>query len=248
MHWIYLSPHLDDTALSCGGLVWEQSDSGDTVSIWTICAGDPPDQALSPFAETLHARWGTGAAATEQRRREDKLSCEQLKAEWGHFSIPDCIYRQDRQTGAYLYASEEAIMGPVHPAELTLLDELSGELARRLPGASRVVAPLALGGHVDHRLVRAAAEKLALPPDVLWFYADYPYVLNSVGELEKLRQSNWQNRLYSVSNAGLTAWQASIAAHASQISTFWPDLNTMKTAIRAYWEPDRGVQLWKKGR
>jgi LmbE family N-acetylglucosaminyl deacetylase len=247
MRWIYLSPHLDDAALSCGGLIWEQGASGEPASIWTICAGDPPEQVLSPFAESLHARWGTGLAAAEQRRQEDLRSCARIKAECVQLSIPDCIYRQHPQTGAYLYACEEAIIGPLHPAEAALVEELSAELARRLPGGSKVVAPLALGGHVDHRLVRAAAEQLALPADALWYYADYPYVLQSAGELDELRRSNWQTRQHPVSAAALSAWQASIAAHASQISTFWPDLGAMEAAMRAYWAQNQGVLLWKKG-
>jgi len=42
MHWIYLSPHLDDAVLSCGGIIWQQVQSGHQVEIWTICAADPP--------------------------------------------------------------------------------------------------------------------------------------------------------------------------------------------------------------
>src|SRR5512139_3118661 len=75
MHWIYLSPHLDDAALSCGGLIWEQVHAGDTVSVWTICAGDPPNGSLSPFAEALHARWQSGIEAAVLRREEDVTSC-----------------------------------------------------------------------------------------------------------------------------------------------------------------------------
>jgi hypothetical protein len=68
---IYLSPHLDDVTLSCGGLVWEQVQAGEQVEIWTICAGDPPPGALSPYAEELHHRWGYGIEAIAERRIED---------------------------------------------------------------------------------------------------------------------------------------------------------------------------------
>ena len=63
MEWIYLSPHFDDIAYSCGGLVWEQVNSGQMVSIWTICAAYPPPGPLSSFASILHERWGTGREA-----------------------------------------------------------------------------------------------------------------------------------------------------------------------------------------
>ena len=79
MHWIYLSPHFDDIALSCGGLVWHQVQAGDVVEIWTVCAAAPdPSQPFSPFAQSLHARWGTGPASVAARRAEDIASCQQV--------------------------------------------------------------------------------------------------------------------------------------------------------------------------
>jgi len=68
MNWIYLSPHLDDVALSVGGLLWEQSQAGEQVAVWTICAGDPPPGDFAAFAQTLHARWGIGIEAAAARR------------------------------------------------------------------------------------------------------------------------------------------------------------------------------------
>ena len=91
MNWIYLSPHFDDVALSVGGLLWEQSQAGERVSIWTICGGDPPPGDFSPFAEALQARWETGAQSMIIRRAEDIESCHLLGAESVHLSIPDCI-------------------------------------------------------------------------------------------------------------------------------------------------------------
>jgi LmbE family N-acetylglucosaminyl deacetylase len=71
VEWIYLSPHFDDCAFSCGGLIWEQSSGGDNVQVWTICAGDVPAGALSQYAEEHHQRWQTGREAVELRKMED---------------------------------------------------------------------------------------------------------------------------------------------------------------------------------
>ena len=68
MEWIYLSPHFDDVALSCGGLLWEQAQAGEGASVWTICAGEVPAGQLSPFAQSLHERWEKGQGAAVQRR------------------------------------------------------------------------------------------------------------------------------------------------------------------------------------
>lgn len=241
MQWIYLSPHPDDAALSCGGLIWEQSNSGDQVSIWTICAGDPPDEPLSPFAETLHRRWGIREPSGAARRLEDLQSCAILGAAARHFLIPDCIYRRSPRTNEVLYGSEEAIFNPIHPDEAELVSRLAGWISGAHQNGARVVAPLALGGHVDHRLVRAAAEESGV---ALGYYADYPYVLKEADIGHALPRPGISAKAYPVSDAGLAAWVSSVAAHASQISTFWPDLIAMGKSVEQYCHDQDGVRLW----
>lgn len=242
MDWIYLSPHFDDAVLSCGGLVWEQSQAGRRVRVWTICAGDPDPGALSPFAQSLHERWKTGSRATAKRREEDALACRLLGAIPRHFPFADCIYRRSPGDGSPYYPSQEAIFGPLHPAESRLVDDLADLLQRELPDPVNLVCPLTIGGHADHRLVRAAAEALKLP---LWYYADYPYVLAEADGAEGLRD-DLEPVLFPVSVAGMEAWQGAIAAYASQISSFWPSLEAMRAAVRAYHDRNGGIYLWRQ--
>jgi LmbE family N-acetylglucosaminyl deacetylase len=242
MPWIYLSPHLDDVALSCGGLVWEQTRAGVPVEIWTICAGDPPDRPLSPFARELHTRWETGLPASAARRQEDIAACRQLSAGYRHFPYADCIYRSDPNSGAYLYPDREAIFGALHPAESGLVDALAAALRRLLPEDATVVCPLAIGGHVDHRLVRLAASKL---PGRLWFYADFPYVQEAATELAALERAGWERRIFPISPPGMEAWAAAVSAHVSQISSFWPDLESMRAALQDYDRLSGGIPLWR---
>jgi LmbE family N-acetylglucosaminyl deacetylase len=244
MTWIYLSPHFDDVALSCGGLVWEQGQAGEDIQVWTICAGDPPPGPLSPFAAYLHTRWQTGPNAPGERRAEDLAACRAMGAKPRHFDLPDCIYRRSPDQAAHLYTSEHDIFGPIHPQEQGLIAQQAEDLARHLPARATVVCPLTLGGHVDHRLTRAALEKTGRS---LWYYADYPYVLNRAPELEALRQSGWTCESFPVSEAGLEAWIASVAAYTSQVSTFWPDVTHMRSSLRSYWQSEAsGVNLWRQ--
>lgn len=238
MNWIYLSPHFDDVALSVGGLLWEQSQAGDRVSVWTICGGDPPPGEFSLFAEALHNRWQTGAEAIQTRRAEDIEACQILGAEPVHFDIPDCIYRRSPKTGAHLYASEEELWNPVHSEEETLIVQIAKQIKEQLPPYAKMICPLTLGNHIDHQLTRAAAEKLGIP---LWFYADYPYLLETenLKALEKLPST-----VIPISPSGLHAWQNAIAAHKSQINTFWENLDIMKEAIRDHSHQMTGVKLY----
>lgn len=246
MTWIYLSPHFDDVALSCGGLVWEQSQAGESTQVWTICAGEVPPGPLSPFAELLHSRWKAGQNAPAERHLEDLAACRAMKAVPRHFSLPDAIYRRSPDEATHLYASEEGIFGPLHCAEEVLVEKLAGDLESLIPAEATLVCPLTLGGHVDHRLTRAAAEKIGRP---MWYYADYPYVLTLISQLESLSQSGWQTAEFPVSEAGLEAWIASIAAYASQLSTWWPDDPSMRKSMHDFWQSmNDGIHLWKPGK
>lgn len=247
MDWVYLSPHFDDIALSCGGLVWEQAQAGKRVEIWTICAGHPGSAPLSPFAESLHQRW---QADPSRRRAEDIASSAILGAGNLHFSIPDCIYRTDEAGGA-LYDSERSLFGKLHPLEDGLDESLCGSLERAAVKRDfrppfNLVSPLTLGGHVDHQLARRAAEMwLRREPSIcLWYYADYPYAMKEPGEITRLREEGWLEVVFPVSETGIQAWAHAVAAHASQISTFWTNRGDMRAALKDYLARYEGVPLW----
>jgi LmbE family N-acetylglucosaminyl deacetylase len=240
MDWIYFSPHLDDVALSLGGLVWEQTQAGQDVSIWTICAGDPPTGPFSPFAQSLHTRWEVGREASEERREEDIESCRRLGASYHHFDIPDCIYRRSPQTGEYLYVSEDALWAPVHPDERELITAISRTIRKMLPSTAKLVCPLMIGNHVDHRLTRAAVEGVGAS---LYYYADYPYVL---GVDFSVISEDFKSSLHTLTPSGLLVWQDAVAAHRSQISTFWKSQDEMRFAILAYYNQMGGIWLGSK--
>ena len=243
MPWVYLSPHFDDVALSCAGLVWEQTHTHEQVSIWTICAGEPPRGDFSPFAMELHARWQVGQNAPAQRRIEDSRSCQRLGASNRYFSIPDCIYRRHPQTNETMYASEDALNGPLQPGETQVIQALQEDISRSLQPDAVLVCPLGLGDHVDHQLTRQAAERLNRH---IWYYADYPYVLRCKAQLDQMEQEGWLNQIFPISDDGLAAWMDSISAHASQISTFWASDLDMRQAIMDYLHLSGGIRLWER--
>ncbi len=88
MRWIYISPHLDDAVLSCGGLIREQTSTKTQVEIWTVFSGDPPAGSLSAFANFQHTQWGLGVEASSLRRAR---GCHCMPNRWRQippFTIP----------------------------------------------------------------------------------------------------------------------------------------------------------------
>lgn len=238
MRWIYLSPHLDDVVLSCAAILWQQAQAGLTVEIWTVFAADPPTGELPPFAHTLHERWQTGSQAYAVRRAEDQAACAQLGVTARHLHFADCIYRR-LPSGEPLITENEQLFGPIHPQEESLLEEICSLLAAHLPRRANLVCPLAIGGHVDHRLVRAAAERLNRR---LGYYADYPYTITRPGQDGAKIAA--RARRFALTPAALQAWLNAVACHRSQISTFWADETTMRQELSAYAAQSGGQTLW----
>ena len=244
MKWIYLSPHLDDVIYSCGGLIWEQTLAGEAVEIWTICAADPPDEPLSPFAETLHHYWGLGKNAVHVRREEDRKASQVVGAVPRYFSFLDCIYRKS-DSGNYYYLSDQDLFGGLDPGEANLIITLTEELKDQLPTAARIVVPLGIGNHVDHDLTRKAASRLGIP---LYYYADYPYARETEGK-EILnfmaRSAEWEEEIFLISEKGSQGWQEASGSYQSQNPIFWENEEALKEEILAYSSSMGGVRLWK---
>ena len=229
---IFLSPHLDDVVLSCGGTIWQQVKAHRRVLVVTIFAGTPgPGAPLSSFAQQLHAQWGLPANAAAERQREDLAAASLLGAQVQHWPYTDCIYRQ-APTGRFLYANLDALWGETDPVEHALVTELAERLAvLTREQSSTLYAPLGIGHHVDHQITRRAAETWGQP---LAYYEDFPYADNPQAVQAILDQERGQADLISLSEEALKAKIAAIACYRSQISTFWKDETEMAASVRAF--------------
>jgi LmbE family N-acetylglucosaminyl deacetylase len=239
MRWIYLSPHLDDAVLSCGGLIAQQRMHGLHVEVWTIFAAVPSPERGGLLARYLHMRWGFENAqqAVEARREEDQQALSILQAQARYFPFLDCIYRQDSE-GQPLY---ENIFSPPHPAEADLAERIAVALGEHLREEDVVVAPLAIGEHVDHVLVRQAARRLGRP---LWNYAEVPYLFKSPQEIEQKTRS-LQSVLFPLSFWGKKAWLSACSAYRSQIAELFGDEEAMQRTLQEYMARENGLRLWK---
>ena len=239
MHWIYISPHLDDAVLSAGGFIYEQTRAGIPVEIWTIVCGFPPPGELTPLAQVIHFQWGTGTAeeTINLRRAEDREAARIVGAKSVHFDVPDCIYRRGPD-GEPLYLD---IFVQPHEAEAHLPDQIAETIAPRLQAHDQVICQLGIGGHVDHILVRQAAERLNRP---LWYAADVPYLFKQPEELAP-QVAGMKESLHSITEAGLGAWVEAVLSYKSQLSSVFENPGKIEEEIRSYYFGREGLPLWK---
>jgi len=241
MNWIYLSPHLDDAVLSCGGMIWEQVQAGNRVEIWTICAGDPPPGPRSAFAQAIQNRWQLEENSPSARRQEDINACRRVGAVYRHFNLPDVIYRW-LPDGEPVIMKNDDLWLPYHPAEGPLIQWMCQIFAANLPnGEVMLVSPLTIGGHSDHRLVRAAAEQFGQP---LLYYADVPYVIQQPQQLAVYTKGMQIGYSHPVTPNGLLAWQNGVAAYTSQVKSFWSTRAELDAALEQYCREPDGNGLW----
>ena len=239
MRHIYFSPHLDDAVLSAGGLIYDQTQAGHSVEIWTFMCGVPDHTELTDFAKHMHELWGTNSAeeTIRIRRAEDHKAAAMVGAKAVHFDFLDCIYRRGKN-GEFLYP--DAIIG-FNPAEADLPAQVAQTMIAWLKPDDFIIAQLAIGGHVDHIAVRSAVELLKHP--ISWI-ADIPYLLNYPADLAP-KTVGMKESSQPISETGLKVWQEAIEIYASQFSTLFDSPESMRQKISGYWAERKGIRFWK---
>ncbi|MCB0078582.1 MAG: PIG-L family deacetylase [Anaerolineales bacterium] len=221
-----LSPHFDDSVLSCGGQLWQAGRAGTPLRVLTLFAGPPP-VPLPSFAAEQHRMWGDPPDANALRRAEDvtahlRLGCAELH----HLAPPDAVYRVGPR-GEPLYGSEGAIFGELHGAEAALAQRLT-DLVRPLLLRGTVLAPLGIGHHVDHQLAHAVGRRLAAAGIEVRFYEELPYVETGQPTLG----AGWRLERIMLDEGAIRAKIAAMAYYRSQIPVLYGSEREMARRIR----------------
>lgn len=170
---VILSPHLDDAALSCGGLL--HALQGRPTLVVSTCCGTPralaADGSRKPQIRRGHVR-------PQYRRREDIAAMHSVNADFVHLSFPDGVYRRSPLTGKLIYRKERERWISPRIEDMAHIEELYLVLRRLCLdlGSILLVSPMGIGHHVDHQITAQVAVRLASAGAPLLFYEDFPYV------------------------------------------------------------------------
>lgn len=258
MH-LFLSPHYDDAVLSVGGMMHRLAQAGNPVVVRTVMGGKPSPDKVPDTAITrdLHTRWAAGQDPVEARLREDTAAVSSLGARADRLLVwMDCVYRLSR-TGSPLYTTLDSIFSVIHR------DDVAGELLPTMvlpPNelVRAIYAPLGVGHHVDHQIVRNWAVELhqQYPWVALNFYEEYPYreeenaIDDALAFFETSKPPLQLNvELMPLDEVDVAAKVAAIGFYTSQINTFWRNKAAMETAVRTSLNRTGGGQpaerLWR---
>jgi LmbE family N-acetylglucosaminyl deacetylase len=238
MRHIYLSPHLDDAVLSCGGAIHHHATSGQPVVVVTVLSGEVEGAELSSFARLQHEYWGDPPRPMALRRAEDSAALTLLGAEAWHLEYPDAVYRTSPD-GGWLYPEEEALWNSVHSAD-PLGRNGAESLAVRLdqiipPGdAATIYAPLGVGNHVDHQIVHTAGRRLMELGHQVVFYEDYPYAERPGASDQAViaaRVGRWRVECLPLSAMDLAVKTSALGYYRSQMSILFGGSEAMPNRI-----------------
>ena len=230
---LVLSPHLDDAALSCGALIATAARQTAVTVVTLFTEAGPPPYTLSA-RRYLHQTGARDATALyRQRRTEDQAALESLGVGWAHAGLIEAQHRRRKMAAGRGTWWAALLPELVHTYPVYRLHVTSGRLAaadtgtlrtaiafvRRLVGRSPalVLAPLAIGRHVDYVLARVVAQRSGAP---LIYYSDFPYNQRYVADEAFIRR----NRLCEVRGPQPTQAKADlIRSYGTQARALFPD-------------------------
>jgi LmbE family N-acetylglucosaminyl deacetylase len=225
---VYVAPHSDDVALSCGGSVALAARTG-IPAIVTVFAGRPVN-AMTDFARFQHERWHLDDDEVfERRRSEDRCAAGALGAsvqtEW--LGYLDAIYRDEA------YSSDDALFGSMVASDLALIDRITKSIEAM--NAREYVVPIGIGNHVDHQIAFAVGRRLAARGCDVWAYADVPYVLteHTVRHAEAASSAGDARLVYLDDDAVERKWRA-IECYGSQLPVIFRGLDDPRHAVDRY--------------
>jgi len=207
-----LSPHLDDAAFSCGGTLALLARAGWRVTMATVFTASVADP--KGFALACQTDKGLGADIDYMalRRDEDRAAADAL-------GIPPPHHLPFREAPHRGYASPPELFAEVRPGDGIVPDLIRafGELVTAT-APDLILAPQAVGGHVDHIQVVRALEILAPETPILW-WRDFPYSIREAAPREPLaeRFAAFPIETVPYDAAAQAAKHAACAAYASQL-------------------------------
>lgn len=172
---IVLSPHLDDAVLDVANHIQMWKSQGYAIKIVTLFTTFRTSTLSRDVRRYTGISFSSPREFETKRRNEDKAAMRLLGVQWQHLSYTDGGFRTYKNKLIYP-KFKQLFSGKISSSDMALLRKIENSLAQYLR-CDRILIPLGIGGHIDHVLVRLAAEAV-FPKEKVGYYADYPYALS----------------------------------------------------------------------
>lgn len=224
---IVLSPHLDDAALSCGAMMLHAvgRTSVTVVTFFTEAGHRPYTLSARRYLQQVEAK--DAQMLYQRRQEEDRAALKSAGITCVHAGLPEALFRRRAHHrpsfGGRLLPEIDHIYpvyrlhitaGRIAAADAGTLQHVCETIQQRAgSGPSVVLAPLGVGNHVDHILVRSAAERSGAR---VVYYSDFPYNQQCAADhgfiqRHRLAETQW-SRLIDAKVEMVRAYETQVAA------------------------------------
>ena len=226
---IFLSPHLDDVILSCGGFIYKLvHEKHEKVEIWTFASGIPEVTPKTRIVSELLNDWKFSSAkeAVESRIDEDFNAASVLGVKSVFLNFLDCIYRRNNKNE---YPYDNVFVEP-EMFDYEMMDQYRNELMKNLTDTDIVYAPFSIGGHVDHRIVHTVSKQLNRK---IKYFLDVPYSIWHPDEIDMVTKE-YNEYTESLSDSDFIKWEEAIKEYKSQIETLFDDVSNIQSELKKF--------------
>ena len=201
---VAVSPHLDDSVLSCGALLAYLTPRCDVTVVTVFTEAAPPPWSL-PVRRRLRAVGMDAETLYARRRAEDTAVLTEIGAAAVHLGRRDAPYRRSGEATArpprrwrmpthptYPTVRFDAARGRIAAADAGLPVEIGARVSEvvQARGARVIFVPLGIGRHVDHLITRRAAQHLGQDLESrIVYYSDFPYSVTDVPDRGFVRRA-----------------------------------------------------------
>ena len=189
----FISPHLDDVVLSCGGYLTCLSNKDHQVNIITVFSNAESSKHSKHAKKYLkHSGFNPNLTSPssffQYRRKEDTQALKIIGLKGSYLNFSDALWRRNNLVKLlFLYPNHKAIfLAKIHQQDQLLINKLSkilkNKLAKYPAQNTTIFAPIGIGGHVDHLIINQVIKLFEKTHQVI-YWDDFPYNLRSHQEM-----------------------------------------------------------------
>lgn len=224
---LFISPHLDDVAFSCGGLAARMASAGWNTVLATVFTAT----VMPVVGFALECQLDKGLSAHVDymalRRAEDRQAATILEfsdVRW--MDLPEAPHRG--------YHSAAALFGPIQEQDSIVprLRKALSEIFRQV-GPDLTLIPQVLGNHVDHQVVSACVRDLITNENSAC-YRDTPYAIRDPDASPAPHLRHMPVVKVPIDETALLRKIAAAQAYTTQVNFQFKDANTLDRTLREF--------------
>lgn len=246
-HIVCFSPHLDDAVFSAGGTLAELSKKMPVTVVNVFTSAGDARSTLSAKQFLKQSKIASPGTLFKVRLNEDKKSLKHIRADVLDLNYTDALWRKKKRSvfpvrvagnvlpefvSLYPTYRYHVIKGNIHKQDSDLVVELARRFRNIVPDPTTVAvfAPVGVGSHVDHNIVRNAC-RLAFGKDV-FYWLDFPYFAREgVTANEFVKENHLEVREVIVNPS---VKQGLCKEYESQYDIVMPDKNVLTSSERFF--------------